>query len=162
MSKDAILGANLVDDLVPTVDELRASLHDDFGVRQYHVYTVLRTWDGGGTGLGTPTDVETELVPKPKCEFFSYQGVPGMRLELDECGVSEAGMIRLREISLEYAEHELLGPTLVAGQEWFIKITDAQGQLIRDRYWIIAKTPIPDRNLDIGWTMELRLAEGDL
>lgn len=158
MAKDAILGANLVDGLVPTVDELRASLHDAFGVRQYHVYTVLRTWDGGATGKGTANDVETELVPKPRVDFFAYQGVPGARYELDECGIDEVGMIRLREISLEYSEAELNGPpALAAGQEWLIKITDAQGQLMRDSHWVVAKPAKPDRTLDIGWTMELRL-----
>lgn len=158
MSKNAVLGTNLVDKLVPTADALRESLHDAFGVRQYRVYTVLRTWSGGSTGEGDPSDQEVELIPKPKVEMLPYQGVSGLRLTQEECGIDEVGIIRLREVSLQYAEEELAGPVLQAGQEFFYKITDGQGQLIRDRYWVIYKTPVPDRNLDLGWTIELRLA----
>lgn len=153
MPGSAVLGSNLVDDLVPTVDELRSSLHDEFGVRQFHVYTVLREWSGGATGDGDPTDTETELTPKPKVEPYKTQ------YELETCGIDEAGVVMLREISLTYTEAEIIGPTLTAGQEWFIKITDAQGQAIADRYWVIAKPPFPDREKDIGWKVELRLVD---
>jgi hypothetical protein len=155
MAKDAILGSNLVDDLVPTVDALRSELHDAFGVRQYRVYTVLRTWSSGITGDGVASDVETEITPKPLVEFYP----PGLTYEMDQCGITEAGRVKVREISLQYAEAELVGPTLVNGQEWFIKIADAQGQAIQDRYWVLSRVPAPDRIEDIGWVMELMLAE---
>lgn len=152
MSGNAVLGDNLVDDLVPTVDELRDSLHTAFGVQQFRVYTVLRTWDGGATGSGASTDTETELTPQPKVEPYKT------RFELDGCGIDEAGYVVLREISLTYTEAELIGPTLVAGQEWLIKISDAQGQAIADRYWVVQEPPFPDREQDIGWTVKLAKA----
>jgi hypothetical protein len=49
---NAILDTTLVDDLVPTIDELR-TLNDEFGTRQQRVFTVRRTWNGARRGEGT-------------------------------------------------------------------------------------------------------------
>ncbi len=155
MGGSAILGTNLVDSLVPdVVDGLRDDLHPAFGVRQFRVYTVRRTWSGGITGDGSYSDVETELTPQPLVKPYRTE------YRLDRCGIDEAGLVVLREISLTYTEAELVGGPIAAGEEWLIKLIDAHGQSIADRYWVVARPPFPDRIKDIGWIVQLEKAVG--
>lgn len=158
MPGSAILGPNLVDDLVPTVDELRSSLHADFGVRQFRVYTVRRTWASGTTGEGTSSDAETEITPRPL--VVAKEAQQSLHYDLDRCGVDEVGELILKEVSLTYTEAELAGGDLADGEEWFIKLADGQGQAISDRHWVVAKPPFPDRIKDIGWVVNLERAAG--
>lgn len=153
MPGSATLGNNLVDSLVPIADELRESLHTDFGVRQFRVWSILREYAIGVIGDGGYTDTETEITPRPLVEPYRST------FELEPCGIEEASFVKLREVSLTYTEAELMGPTLSDGQEWFIKITDGHGQEIGDQYWRLRGRPFPDRIKDIGWSMELIDAE---
>ena len=157
MGGSAVLGTNLVDELVAVADSLRDGLHPEFGVRQFRVYTVLRTYASGSTGDGSFTDVETQLTPQPKVQPYHER----ILYELDRCGVDEAGFVLLREISLTYTVAELIGPSMASGQEWLIKITDAHGQGIADQYFVVSRKPYPDREKDIGWWMELERASDE-
>lgn len=154
MGGSAILGDNLVDDLIPDViDGIRADLHPTLGVRQFRVFTVVRTYTGSVIGEGDFTEVETELVPQPLVQPYKT------RLQLEDCGIDEAGFIVLREISLTYTEAEVSGPPSDPDTEDFlIKITDAHGQAIPDTFWHLVARPYPDRLKDMGWTMKLEPA----
>ena len=159
MAGTAVLGSNLIDSLASSlIDELRGALHPVFGVRQFNVYTVLRTWTGrrGDKDAGGYTDIETLLEPQPKVEPYKTE------MRLKPCGISDAGVVQLREISFTYTERELTGvygstgAALTNKQEWLYKITDAYGQGIEDSYWVVSTRPYPDREKTMGLTMELR------
>lgn len=155
MPGNAILGSNLVDGLLGTVDDLRDSLHTEFGVRQFRVYTVQRTYTSGVIGDGDYVDVVNELTPQPLVESW-LRNMSGLGQNLEPCGIEESGFVTLREISLTYTEDELTGGgALAAGVDWFIRIDDGHGQDIMSRRFQVNRPPFPDRIKDIGWTMEL-------
>jgi hypothetical protein len=153
----ADISSNLIDSLLSIVDTLRGELHPAFGARQFNVSTVIRTWGEGNIGEGPYTDVETLLDPQPR--VMPYQ----TDFRLEPCGLDEAGLIQLSEISLTYSEAELTGSfgtdaALAHSQEFFYKIEDAYGQRISTTYWVLKSRPFPDRESTIGWVMELRKA----
>lgn len=155
MPGSAILGTNLVDSLIPgVVDGLRGDLHPLFGVRAFRVYTLRRTYPSGVIGGGIFTDVLTEITPQPLVKPWH------LRYDLEPCGLNEAGYVSLSEVSLTYTEAELTGfgegIALPHGVAWYIKITDAHGQGIEPRYFVIDKPCFPDRIKNIGWNMYLR------
>jgi hypothetical protein len=148
----ATLGSSLIDDLVTTVDELRGELNADLGTRQYRVFTVRRTWDGGERGAGDFTEVETEITPQPLVEAFRRAD------RLEPSGLDEADVVKVSEVSLTYTEAELAGAGLTGSQEWVIRLKDAHGQGIRTRDFVLEGSPWPDRVKTLGWMMNLRRA----
>lgn len=149
MAKDAILGNNLVDKLLPTVGKLRQSLFAKMGVRQFRVFTVRRSWSGGRRGEGTATDTAVELTPAPQVSM-------GLTFSMEPCGLDEAGAVTLREVDLRYTEDELDGRPIAGHEEFFYRIDDGQGQSIRSRSFQLARPPFPDREESIGWIVHLR------
>jgi len=145
---------NLVDDLLEVIDDVRGDLHPALGVRQYRVFAVLRTWMGEERGAeGGFAEVETEFLPQPLVESY----VETMGGKLLAGGLDEAGIVRLRELSLTYTAAEIAGPALARNQEWLIRVRDAygQGEPVRD---FVVKSTYPDRLKDIGWTVSLARA----
>jgi hypothetical protein len=155
VAKDAVLGNNLVDKLLPTVGALRSSLFASMGVRQFRVFVVRTSWDGGARGVGVSTATEHELTPAPQVTY-------GLSYRMEPCGLDEAGWVRLREVDLRYTEGELDGGDIPANETFHYRIEDGQGQAIRSRTFTLAKPPFPDREKDIGWEVHLRpTADGD-
>ncbi len=108
MAGSAILGNNLVDSLVPgVIDGIRDALHPDLGVRHYRVYAVTRTYVGE-FGSDDYSDVEVEFEPQPLVEPYPRANT-GIHYELEPCGLDEAGLVVIKEISLTYTEHEVSG-----------------------------------------------------
>lgn len=56
---------SLREDLLPTVDDLRG-IADDLGLRRYRFFVRTKTWSGASAGLGTVTNVDVEILPRPK------------------------------------------------------------------------------------------------
>lgn len=139
----------LVDSLVPTVDSLRGDLHAAFGVRHFRVFVVSRTWSGGLPGLGTFTDVEEEILPRPMVEPFTE-----LKYKLEPCGLTEAGYVKLSEISLAYSEPDLVGESEEDTQILW-RISEGQGQNTATRYFFPKGPPYPDRIKTIGWLIGL-------
>jgi len=164
MAGSATIGSSLIDEMVSLVDDLRDDLHTDFGLRQFNVYLVTRSWDGGYIGEGSYTDSETLIEPDPKVQPYMTE------LNLEPCGIDEAGFLKLTEVSLTYTESELTGAfgsdaSITSAQEFFYKIADAHGQGIETTYWVTANKPYPDRDTmdrrgygTIGWHVKLRRA----
>jgi len=156
MPGSATLGSNLVDSLLSVVDDLRGSLHPAMGVRQWRVFVRLRTWSGGRVGAGSPTDVDTELLPQPLVESDDRY------LAVESGGLDEMGSIMLSEISLTYTEDELDGGSNVAGREVLYVLSDALGgQALSDRLYQLMEPPKPDRVKTIGWVVKLRRSTED-
>lgn len=140
----------LLDDLVGVADEIRDDLHRALGVRQWEVYSVIRSWSGGAVGAGRFVDQELKLVPQPRVLPFT-----GLEYQLKPCGLDVAGFVQLEEVSLSYAEDELTGGALAHHQQHFFKITDAHGQRIPTRYFVNQRPPYPDRVETLGWVLYL-------
>lgn len=144
----------LVDGLLGTIDALR-DLGRQFGQRAYRMYRVLRTWSGGAVGEGAYTDVLTEMTPRPCVHPFTE----GLDNKLRPCGLMEAGVVKLTEVSLTYTYGELTGAGLSAGQEHLLLLREGYGQGQPDRYWRLDRPPFPDRENDIGWILWMRLQQ---
>ena len=138
----------LVDDLVETIDELRGDLHPDFGVRQFRVFAVTRTWAGSLVGEGDYTDQVAEILPQPKLEQWD-----GYKWVLLSTGINEDGQVRMSEISLTYTQAELTGgiDQDERNQQFFFYLVDAYGQGLTPRCLKHAKPPMPDREKSMGW-----------
>ena len=160
MSGSAVLGDNLIDDLVPDVDDLRGYLNADFGTRPFDCQTILRTWLGesGLNGDGDFRDVVTTITPAPRIEQWA-----GSKWVLLAAGVHEDGTIRVSEVSLSYTYAELTGAGIGAGpggslqqnQQFFYRLVDAHGQGQEDRILKQSRPPFVDREKTIGWVMWL-------
>lgn len=148
----SVLGSNLVDSLVPAIDEIRGTIHPALGTRQYRVFTVKRTWSGARRGEGSPSYVVTEILPQPKL-------TDGSRNEMGPGGLEEEGQATLTEVSLSYAESDLYQPALTDSQEFYYRVTDAQGQGLGARYYVPSAPPTADRDGDVAWRIQLRLVE---
>lgn len=149
----ATLGNNLVDELIPVVDDLRGDLFAALGVRQHNVTIVRRVWSGGEVGAGSPAETLTPILPQPAVVFGGEED------RLDACGRVETGTATLREVSLQYTETELMGGAPSPGTEVYYRIDDAHGQGIATTYWVPAKKPTPDRETDLGWAVALKRYE---
>lgn len=160
MPGSAILGANLVDELVPMIDELRGDLHSAMGVRQFRVYLVKRRWSGTCRGEGTPTFVyQNEITPQPKVDLLSALETFGVQFRQTEFGREEEGDIFVTEVSFTYTEAELLGGTLANNEEFYYRLVDAYGQGIQTRYFIPSRPPESDRVKTMGYRLQLRRVE---
>lgn len=154
MAGNATLEDTLLDELVPDIDAIRAEINPEVGIRQYRVFTVLRTWNGEERGApGGFEEVETELTPQPLVEAFA----DSMGGRLLAAGLDEAGIVRLREVSLTYTTAELAGAGIERHQEWLIRLKDAYGQGEPNRDFVV-KGLYPDRLKDIGWLVTLSRA----
>lgn len=156
MGGTAILDPNvLIDSLVvDVIDSLRGSLHPQFGVRPYKVYAVKRTWTGPSIGAGKMLETSVEITPQPRISQWD-----GLELDLNKCGLSDVGQIKLTEVSLTYTYNELTGGDLNANQQFLIKVGEAYGQGQPDRYFRHAKPPFVDREKNMGWVLWLNSAE---
>lgn len=145
--------ANLVDDLIIAVDEIRANLFPDLGVRGYSLTRVIRTWADGDIGYGAPTLSELPIEPPPLVEYSK-------RTDRLENGRTEDARLKVTEVSLAYTEDQLTGGAPALGKEVYYRLEETQNQGQATSYWVLENTPEPDRmNLDIGWTMRLKRFE---
>lgn len=150
MAGSAILGSNLVDDLVLDVDSLRGDLNADFGTRPFNMQAIKRTWSGQMEGDGDYQDVVTTIEPAPRVEQWD-----GYKWVLLAAGVNVDGLIRVTEVSLSYTWDELTGGTLGKNQQFFFRLADAHGQSQQERILRQSKPPFVDREKTIGWVLWL-------
>lgn len=142
------LGDNLVDDLVPTVDELRAELYRDMGITQHTVRAIRRQWSGSERGQGSVA-ITNVLVLSPPPLFIDKT-----KLDLMSHGKVDVGDAMLKEVSLTYTEADLTGGTLERNEEFYFEVIDSRGQDMRPTYYR-ANGPFTDREKSIGWMVPL-------
>lgn len=154
MGGSATLGSNLIDDLVPVVDDLRRDLYDSMGITQFVVNRVKRTWSGSERSEGTVTvNFRTALDPTPLLKPVTEQW------KLEAQGRDEQGTVRLEGVSLTYTEAELTGGTLAANEEFFYEMVETRGQSITTRHFVLKDKPMTDREKTIGWVVLLERCE---
>lgn len=94
----------LISDLTHVADCIR-DLATQLGARPYRVSMIWTRWSGGERGIGAEDTVRVEeLLPTPKCAPLT-----GVKLELTQIGLIEAGTIRVTQISARYTEDFLMG-----------------------------------------------------
>ena len=144
----------LADDLALVADDIRGSVHSALGTRPYRVVIVQRSWPGGRRGVGTPSDVENEILPAPRVR-------PMLAKELRPAGGEEEGGVVLTEISLaNFTEAELYPHTVAPADEFLYRIDEGHGHGARSR-WFVPKSPPRARRGDherdeLDWRIELR------
>lgn len=158
MGGNATLGDNLIDSLIPDMDDLKAQLFADFGIRQYRVFVCRRQWSGtrrGETATGAPnpwTQTEIELIPPPEV-------IDNRKRKAEAFGTVEIGDITLKDVSLSYSQNQLTGADADSRTDIFYKVIDGQGQGARPQYYTLANPPVADRMKTIAWVIELNRAE---
>lgn len=129
----------LRDDLIPILDGVRRDVVDGaVGLRLHTVVVRRRAWSGGRIGLGTPTDTDTVLDPRPKVR------PPSPRLRWKEPGKFEDGDLVVSAISATCTEADLDGGKLPSGVEWYWRIDDEDHRVVS----------VEERFL--GWQVHLR------
>lgn len=53
---------SLVSDILGDIDAIRGDIPSDIGVRPFRVYVLVRTWTGTRSGVGSSSDVTTEIT----------------------------------------------------------------------------------------------------
>lgn len=134
---------NLRVSLIGVVDAGR-QLTADLGFRQRTVILRTRTWNGGRVGAGSSSDVDVEILPRPKV------AEPPARLVFDAPGQYESGDLIVSKISATLAEQDI-NPAAVAGVEVIWLVTDAVNG--RAREYKLVGAP---KNLAFGFTVQLR------
>ena len=152
MPGSAIMGDNLIDDLMVDVDDLRGDLNADFGTRPFQVQTIKRTWLGesGLVGDGDYRDEVNTITPTPRVEKWD-----GYKWVMLSGGFNADGTIQVSEVSLTYTWDELTGGDLQPNQQFLFRMTDAHGQMQGERMLRQSKPPYVDREKTIGWIMWL-------
>jgi len=102
--------STLRDDLLPVLRDGR-QLIQDLGLRPYRVVVRTRTWSGSKVRLGTPTDSDLEIVPRPKVT------------EKDGDALLSVEKIDLGTYTLSQ-----LNPSDVAGVEFYYSVTGPNGE----------------------------------
>lgn len=144
----------LVDSLVPVIDDLR-DLGRTFGIRQYRLHTLIRTWSGDEVGDGTSSDsVPIEILPRPLIKPMRW-----LHNRLEPCGLIEAGYCDIEEVSLAYSFADLHGPTLTVKQRWLLSVSEGYGQGQPTRYFVHDRPPYADREKTIAWMLWLKAVQ---
>ena len=144
---------NFVDSLIGIVDDVRKDIKEGLGFRQFnvHLVTVTRTNMRAGDPRNK-TVTETLMDPLPRVNPYRTAN------KLEACGLDEAGVVEVTEISMTYTEDELTGKSLGKDVEFYWKISDAQGQATCTRYFTVERDPYPERECCPQWKILLRLA----
>jgi hypothetical protein len=142
--------STLVDQLIPTVDNLR-QLHTVLGTRPYHVWRVKTKWSGGFRGEGEETVIEElEITPPPKIE-----GIESLEEVLFPTGRAETGNVELSEVSLRYQENEIAWGfgynSIPQDEDWFYEVRWDNGQ--RRRFYPNSAPQIDLKTF--GWRVKL-------
>ena len=127
------------DCMISIVDDCRAMIDDDLGLRLHVVKIVRRIWTGPELGQGTFTDTETVIAPRPRVRE------PSPHLVRDMGGTFEAGDRVVDKLSATLAIDALTGGKLARAEEWLWLIDD-------EAYSIVAE---PDKRYT-DWRVQLR------
>lgn len=141
---------NLLDCLIPCVDDIRRDVHTDMGTRAYRMFFVRRQWSGKDVGEGTPTDTEVEVDPRPLIHPFA-----SMEYQQEPCGLDEAGFLKVTQVSLCYNHEDVLACEAPRGTEFLIRLDEGNGQGSPSKYFVHEKPPYEDRHKTVGWIMYL-------
>ena len=116
----------LIQDLLQTVDDARG-IATDLGARLYRVFTRTRTWTGITQGSGTFTDVDTELLPRPRVRAQMQNGeFEPLAQAYSNAGLHWEGTLKVDRISAQ-TPLSLLNPTLAENQRQFFILIGADG-----------------------------------
>lgn len=146
-----------LDSLIPIVDDIRRDIKEGLGFRPYRVTLVRLAPTTHRSGPTYPTAcTETVLDPAPSVMLWKERN--SMRSKLEHCGIEEAGIVKLEEVSLTYTEEELGGCSFPNGNELYYKLDGYHGQSICTRFFTLDRPPYAERTCCPGWHIWLRAA----
>jgi hypothetical protein len=146
----------LIQDLLQTVDDARG-IATDLGVRLYRVFMRVRTWSGTTQGEGTFTDVDTELLPRPR---LRAQLPSGEIMPIDQvytsAGMHFEGTLDVDKISA-LTPLAVLSPNLTESQRQYVVLQGADGGEVEPLLYVVDGAPI---RRTLGWVMRLKKVHG--
>jgi hypothetical protein len=142
-----VLQNNILDDLLPVVDDLRSDAKSNFGTVSRRVYIVTRTYQGTRQD-GYFSETQIELTPPPDIKHM-----PDNEFVMNGSGKFSKGDVLLMRISLQFSEDQLLPRNPPPNQKNYVRMVDAHGENALDRLYHIKDKPIMDRHNTIGWIM---------
>jgi hypothetical protein len=108
----------VLQNILPAIDSARAQL-TTIGLRLYRVFVRVRTWSGAGLGQGNFTDVDTELLPRPRVkEQMRDGGDRPLDLVISQAGEHLEGGLTIDRISASIAL-ATLDPPVNANQKLY-------------------------------------------
>ncbi len=120
------MATTLIQDLLQTVDDAR-QISTDLGARLYRVFARTRTWTGATQGAGTFTDVDTELLPRPRVRAqMPNEDFEPLLQAYSNAGLHWEGKIKIDKISAQIPL-AVLNPTLAENQRQFFIVLGADG-----------------------------------
>lgn len=119
------------DDVLPDLDGARAEV-DATGLRRYAVTIRTRTWSGGAPGVGTATNSDLPITPRPRVRDLSAREVASSG------GTFSAGDMRLDRITPRYTTpttggytpEQLNPPVSAANQDVVVVLTGDDGVML--------------------------------
>lgn len=140
---------SLVEGLGGVVDQMR-QLYTAFGLRPYRVFSVVVRWTGGRIGYGEAVRESVEEIrPTPKVDLS------GLDADMKSAGRTEAGTVRITQISPRYTEDDIRGlfflQPLPPGRQgfWEVRIDSRDGQPLVRRIKVYG---VPWRRAErFGW-----------
>lgn len=140
-----IMGDNILDDLLPIVDELRGDLNTLYGTRSHRCFIEIRTYEGQRHD-GYFTVSSTEILPIPKVLFTSDH------FNMNGAGKYSEGNIEISEISLvNYSSDDLSPRNLLPNQKLLYRLVDAHNESMPDRFFLPNMVPVIDREFNEEW-----------
>lgn len=146
----------LIQDLLQTVDDARG-IATDLGIRLYRVFMRVRTWTGATQGIGTFTDVDVELLPRPR---IVAQTPRGEFMPLDQvytdAGTHLEGALKVDKISAQ-TPLSLLQPDLAENQRQYVMLIGADGGEVAGTLFVVDGPPI---RKTLEWVCKLKKVHG--
>lgn len=145
--------ATLIENILPAIDAARG-VRTSIGAALYRVFVRTSSWAGGSPFNGLRTDVDYELLPRPKVmQQGRKEGV--FDVQVLGGGMITVARLQLRGIS-GLIPLEKLSPILAGNQRAYYVLAAADGAEILETLYVLDKGPF--RNLT-EWVVELLKAE---
>jgi hypothetical protein len=145
-----------IQDLLQTVDDAR-QVATDIGARLYRVFVRVRTWSGATKGGGAFSDVDTELLPRPRLRLQSPDGeVSPIEDVFTRAGEHFEGLITVDKISAQIAL-AVLWPTLAENQRQYFVLQGADGGEVLPTLYVLNGAPIRKTT---EWALQLLKVQG--
>ncbi len=130
----------VLQNILPAIDAARNQL-TTIGLRLYRIFVRTRTWSGGGLGQGTFTDVDVELLPRPRVMAQMTDGeFSPLGQVRSQAGDHFEGHLRVDRISATILL-ATLAPSVSANQKVYYVVQGIDGGEIVGGLYVLAGAP---------------------
>lgn len=143
-------------DILPSIDDARQAVQD-LGFRLVRVFIRVRTWTGVTQGQGTASDVDTELLPRPRVR--EQQEGKDAFMPLDQ-GYSNAGLHYTGNLKIDRISPQTLlatlSPAAADNQRVYVVLVGADGGEEATALFIPDGAPVRETT---QWTLQVKKVE---